>query len=232
MFHRVGFTELTSICLLSFLCYHSIEIDCMETQSMQQLMIGPRVQSEVIYTLSSSWYDFKPFNNNVHPHVTLGINWWNWDHNTLKNQYLLLQLLCHVLDLHLMMVWNFLQSSAKCIITFCCTSRLLSANTYHAQWMMICELQTLFHCIPVQYINLPSNQPEWTSNPPMHWLRKTHYGFHSVKPNWRLVLGWFRRKKKKKAPLLRIIFPHLFSFFFFSPLPIYWPYLSLNPPTY
>lgn len=56
---------------------------------------------------------------------------------------------------------------------------------------------------------------------------------HSCQKKPNEVIGWvmgrFRRKKKAKR------LPSFFSFFspfFFSPLAIYWPYLTLTPPTY
>jgi hypothetical protein len=135
-----------------------------------------------------------------------------------------------------MMVWNFLQSSAKCIITFCCTSRLLPTNTYHAQWMMICELQTLFHCIPVQYINLPSNQPEWTSTHQCTGCEKPIMGFIL----WNPTEDWFwvdlEGKKRKRLPFFELFFLLFFPFSFFplflsTDLTYLWTLLPTNPLT-
>jgi hypothetical protein len=125
------------------------------------------------------------------------------------------------------MVWNFLQSSAKCISSFCCSSRLLPTNTHHAQWM-ICELQTLFHCIPVRYINLPSSQPEWTSTHQCTGCKKPIMGFILCNP----TEDWFwvdlEGKNEKISPPLNFFSSCFFLFHFFPSsylltLPIFEP---------
>ncbi len=70
----------------------------------------------------------------------------------------------------------------------------------------------------------------------MHRLWKTHYGFQSVKPNWRLVLGWFRRKKTKRLPFFELFFLIFFPFSFFplflsTDLTYLWTLLPTNPLT-
>lgn len=67
----------------------------------------------------------------------------------------------------------------------------------------------------------------------MHELPKTHYGFYSVKPNWRLVGFWvdLERRKEKRLPSFEF-FSSCFFLFLLSPssylltLPYYMFHLS------